>query len=310
MRFRFRICFLFQPLLYFISRVLNHVPSFLAKPFSRINNTIRIWLADPILDYVIDASGFCDRFNDLKNNAEAIGRRVWMFWYSGFDTAPDLVQKCIVQVRSIPDIDMVLLTKDNIESYYLDFEKVRPMLESGRISIQHFSDLLRCYLLKEYGGYWLDATIFVLDENFFKRHWNETFWTVKYKESSFFNGGRYSIFLMGAGKQNILFSMVYDLLINYFDYFHSTFDYFQTDFVIYYLYRHFEVCRNVIDSVPVCTEVYDMWDMSNHRDNTSLELFELIVSRNAVQKITYRDSRSKKALAIPESAYNRLLHWR
>ena len=152
MRFRFRICFLLQPLLYFLSRALNHVPAFLAKPFSRINNSIRIWLADPLLDYVVDASKLCDRFKNMKNNTETIGRRVWMFWYSGFDTAPALVQKCIEQVRSTPDIEMVLLTKDNLESYYLDFGTTRPMLESGRISIQHFSDLLRCYLLKEYGG--------------------------------------------------------------------------------------------------------------------------------------------------------------
>lgn len=309
MRFRFRICFLLQPLLYFISRALNHVPAFLAKPFSRINNSIRIWLADPLLDYVVDASKLCDRFKNMKNNTETIGRRVWMFWYSGFDTAPALVQKCIEQVRSIPDIEMVLLTKDNLELYYLDFWKIRPMLESGRISIQHFSDLLRCYLLKEYGGAWLDATIFVLDGKFFSRHCDELFWSVKYKESNFFNEGKYSGFLMGAGKQNALMIMAYDLLTNYFEYFNSIFDYFQIDFVIYYLYRHFKVCREMIDEVPVCTEVYDMWEMANNRENTSSSLFDLILSRNAVQKITYRDSRSKKALATLESVYNRLLHY-
>ena len=310
-KFKVWLCFHIQPILLFASKLFTHFPLGIGHPFSVMNNKLRVALANPILDYIAKESGLTHEFGEHDSHFEPtmIGNKVWMFWYSGYETAPPLIKKCIDRVRSIEGIDFIFIDKDNLQQYFGDYDKVMPIFYAGRISVTHLSDLLRLYLLKEYGGFWLDATIFVIDRNFFNKRANQVFWTLKYAESEFFNKGKFSTFLVTSGKGEVVMKLAYRMLFEYLNRFETFFDYFLLDFTIYFLYRTFPSCTNDIDAVSTCTEITDLWALVSIRMCKDEGIFNDVMKSNVVQKVTYKANKTVRPLEIVDSAYNRLLKY-
>ena len=303
------ISFFLLPKLRFVSVVLEHLPYRVGLPLIKVNNKIRILLANRILNGIT---------KDNKKNIETetcyvqskIGSTVWMFWYSGFDSAPSLVKKCMARVASIKGINLITISKSNLDKYFLDkkrLEMILARLNEGHITIQHFSDILRCYLLAEYGGFWLDATILVQDPSFFKRYKDQTFFSLTFKDSLFFAGGRWATFLMAAGKNNPVFISSYKLWCSYLERYTKAFDYFQTDHIFLYLYDNNPYVRIQFDSLKKYHEVDDVWEMAKIRDKEiSHNSFAELLKKNTIQKLNYKDKRTQNALLNPRSVYGRL----
>lgn len=93
-----------------------------------------------------------------ENNNE---RKVWLCWFQGLESSPEIVQKCISSIKkNIKDREVIFL---DIESYknYIKFPSyIEKKINKGIISGAHLSDLIRLELLDKYGGTWIDATVF------------------------------------------------------------------------------------------------------------------------------------------------------
>lgn len=93
-----------------------------------------------------------------ENNNE---RKVWLCWFQGLESSPEIVQKCISSIKkNIKDREVIFL---DIESYknYIKFPSyIENKIDKGIISGAHLSDLIRLELLDKYGGTWIDATVF------------------------------------------------------------------------------------------------------------------------------------------------------
>ena len=90
------------------------------------------------------------------------GNIVWMSWLQGEENAPIIVQQAIKSVRkNFPNRKVILIDNENLTSYVHLPDFVMEKWNKGLISNTHFSDLLRLYLLIEYGGVWVDATVFI-----------------------------------------------------------------------------------------------------------------------------------------------------
>ena len=84
-------------------------------------------------------------------------RKIWIYWHSGFDSAPLLVKLCVASWRTYnPDWQLILLDKNNIHQY-IDISTY-PTLPSN--SIAYLTDFYRFDLLLQHGGVWADATTF------------------------------------------------------------------------------------------------------------------------------------------------------
>lgn len=125
---------------------------------------------------------------------------IWVFWYQGIERAPDIVKACIESIKeNCKDYDVVILDKDNISNYYIPSQSIQQKLNDGRMSLTHFSDILRMNLLNSYGGRWIDATIFLTGDVFENRQFftlKGTFDTKRISEgkwTGFFIGGRFRI---------------------------------------------------------------------------------------------------------------------
>lgn len=88
--------------------------------------------------------------------------KIWQYWDTGLENAPDIVKACMASVDKYKgDIERVILTKDNIKDYVNIPDFLYKMRDKGIIKPAHFSDIVRTYLLTEYGGCWIDATIYL-----------------------------------------------------------------------------------------------------------------------------------------------------
>ena len=78
----------------------------------------------------------------------------------------DIVNQGLAQGKiSIPSAD---LTKNNFKQYIELPDYIEKKFEKGKISMAHFSDLLRISLLAKWGGMWIDSTALCTDEDFFR----------------------------------------------------------------------------------------------------------------------------------------------
>ena len=88
--------------------------------------------------------------------------RIWQYWDTGINNAPDLVKACVASVdRYCKDYERVLLDDKSIKDYIEIPERVYRLKEKGLISTAHFADIVRTYLLYKYGGCWIDATVYM-----------------------------------------------------------------------------------------------------------------------------------------------------
>jgi hypothetical protein len=84
---------------------------------------------------------------------------IWSCWFQGRRNAPDLVTRCLASWETLnPGWDFRCLDAETIGRYVDLGEHVD--LQSQTITAASLSDILRVLLLHEYGGVWVDATLY------------------------------------------------------------------------------------------------------------------------------------------------------
>ena len=102
--------------------------------------------------------------NDVNNNTKSIPKIIWMFWDSGFESAPDVVKLSVESwTKMNPGYQVNLLDNNNLKDF-LGFD----FYDTFYLSTVHCfpatkADLLRLHLLSKHGGVWADATTFCLE---------------------------------------------------------------------------------------------------------------------------------------------------
>ena len=162
-------------------------------------------------------------------------------------------------------------------------------VESGMISLTHFSDILRAKLISEYGGLWIDATVLCtkpIPEGVLV---SRDFFTVKaYEKSDALTLRRWTGFLIGDQKGSSLFSF----MNNCFDYYWERNDaliaYLLIDYIIAIAYTEFRSVKTAIDSVPVNNqEIFTLLTKLNCKFD-AVE-WQRIVSDTAFIKLSYKE---------------------
>ncbi|MDJ0859070.1 MAG: capsular polysaccharide synthesis protein [Dinoroseobacter sp.] len=82
-------------------------------------------------------------------------RKIFSLWVQGEELAPPIVRMNFDRWRALnPSFDLEVLSGNELDSWIHDTPAAR------EISIQAKSDILRIRLLSEYGGIWIDASVF------------------------------------------------------------------------------------------------------------------------------------------------------
>lgn len=84
---------------------------------------------------------------------------VWTCWLQGRDSAPELVKRCIDSWEQMnPEWEIRCLDAESV-SRYIDLDD-HIDLSVQTITAASLSDIIRILLLNEYGGVWVDATLY------------------------------------------------------------------------------------------------------------------------------------------------------
>ena len=121
--------------------------------------------------------------NTTWNEGEEPSKKIiWTAWLQGFEDMPQVVQKCIKSVKkNAGNYEVKVITLKNIHEYININPKIESEFTKGNIKPAHFTDYIRMGLLKEYGGVWLDATLFMikpLDDSIWRQKlqlWNTVY---------------------------------------------------------------------------------------------------------------------------------------
>lgn len=174
---------------------------------------------------------------------------IWVLWLQGYDHAPTLVQSCIDSILfNSGEYNVVLLDKSNLNDYVHLPSFIWDKYNSGIISNTHFSDIVRSFLLYTYGGFWIDATVFVT-----KTIWSGegVFYTLKdTKRSMSVSNGQWTGYYMYSVPKGIIPQILYKSFLNYWSHENQLIDYFLIDYIIKLAYKKNYNVKMVIENNP------------------------------------------------------------
>ncbi len=155
---------------------------------------------------------------------------------------PESVIYCVQSVlKHHPEHKHVLITESNLSDYITIPEEIMQKYHKGIIPKPQFSDIIRCYLLAEYGGIWLDSTV-LLEKPLPKDILESDFFVFKKEDKIGFSN-----WLMSSGKNHPLIEMIKDLLTHYWK---------KNDELIYYFIMHW-LFSAAQQASKYLTEIYD-----------------------------------------------------
>lgn len=216
---------------------------------------------------------------------------VWSMWLQGEDNMPEIIKLCISSsshhCNSHP---FRLITWDNFSDYITLPGYILERFRDGSMMTAHLSDIARIYLLANYGGLWLDASILTagpIPEEIF----TYDYCTIRRKTDTKCRNVsllRWTTYLQAAKKGNILCRFVLDALLEYWKNYDTFIDYVMTDYIFALAYREIPSCRKLIDDVPMNNPaVENLRPLLNSEYNP--ELYEGLLSTTTFFKLTYKD---------------------
>lgn len=193
-----------------------------------------------------------DKYRDYSVKCEYDANSpVWVCWMQGYDNAPIIVKKCIDSIRISTNHPVNIITKDKIDTFIHLPDYIMEKYNKQIITNAQFSDILRMCLLSQYGGLWIDATIFIpgkLPEKIFQYQ----FYTCKRKpqKSGYVSNYMWTSFLNGCQKNCIVQKVVNDLFLAYWEKYDYLIDYLLVDYFMMLVYRNLPKAKDLIDNVP------------------------------------------------------------
>ena len=218
-------------------------------------------------------------------------RRIWVMWWQGVNNAPALVKKCVnILKQKSPDYEVTFLDKNNYQEYVQIPSYITDKFNGGGISIANYSDVIRMALLYQYGGYWIDSTVLLLD-GWDKDYSNLPFFSIK-NHLTYIDGAvskfRFATFFMYSKKHNTFFLLIRDFLYAYWKRQNRTIDYMLIDYVMLLICQHNKEFQKMLDQVPYTNE--NVHTLRNHMgEEYTPESFMELTKNTQIFKLTYKD---------------------
>lgn len=233
-----------------------------------------------IAEKYFDESPIIDKTIDTPNI-------IWVFWWQGKDSMPPVIKECFNSVlRNANGRDVKLLTGSNYQDYVQLPPHILEKFRKGIISYTHFSDILRVALLKEHGGLWIDAAIFVTKPITIctKNFYSPKLSMIPHDSPHMH---LWVIGVMGTPPNLPLFSYLYDVLIEYWTKFNAEFSYLMFDFFIRYGYEHWVWLKDLMDNRPIDSPDLH-WPRYRFTQEVDEKMLNKLVDNNAFLSLTYR----------------------
>lgn len=275
---------------------------YLQKVYEYIFNIIK-----PVL-FNYESISIEDKLSSVSGISEI---PIWIFWWQGEYEMPFIVKKCYESVyNNIPNekYKINLITKENYKNYVSIPSYIIEKVEKGKISLTHFSDIIRFNLLYNYGGLWIDSTIYLtspLKEDIFELD----LFTHRRCDmnSNNISQANWAIYIIGGKKNHILFKYIYESLLFYWKIYNKQIDYFLTDNIIAIAYNNLPYIKECINKINYNNPEIFTLDKYMNKEYDG-EFFESLKITTNIYKLTYKKKYIDKIQNGIETFYGKIFN--
>lgn len=234
-----------------------------------------------------------DKYRDMEevevSYSEIRELPVWVFWWQGEENMPELIKACHKSKEACAENHpVILLDKNNLSDYITFPDYIWEQYNEGKIKIQHLSDMLRIKLIKEYGGLWLDGSIYCgqkLPDTFFEY----PVYSLKKKglETTNISNDKWTTFTIGGHKNNLLCQFLDEFFMDYCKTGKPFIDYFMFDCAIAFANESIPAIKKSMENMPEYKGDY-RWINHHIYDECSDELIsEMEKNDNVLYKVAW-----------------------
>jgi len=155
------------------------------------------------------------------------GEKIYSVWFQGEESAPKLIHSCFDSIRKHCSQKLIVLDEKTLPNYIDLPGVIMDKYKNGQIRKAAFSDIARVELLHNHGGFWMDATSFMLDKipetiaeqdfyTFVQRPENNPQWWAKVVVSHFIRARKGSYLLAAWRELTLNYWRDADKAFNYF----------------------------------------------------------------------------------------------
>lgn len=248
------------------------------------------WKHKNIISYLKDKCGgvIHDWRDMVQDSCWQNSGPIWCMWWQGEDM-PETVRVCVSSMRQHAGVRPVkILTSQNFREYITLPEHIMRKFESGAITVTHLSDIIRVSLLHKYGGLWLDASVFVAGG--MPEISGLGYYTVRREDnprSRNVSHDRWTGFIQGGAKGNVLCGFMRDFLFEYWIGHEMMIDYFLLDYAMEMALTEIPECMRLFEAIPFNNKnVHGLHDVMS--EEYSHEKYESLMEDTCFFKLAWR----------------------
>ncbi|EPJ9743955.1 capsular polysaccharide synthesis protein [Klebsiella oxytoca] len=257
----------------------NRIPFYLTKKIDRL-------LKSKKEEYIFDIIKRLDQNTCVSIHRVAKKKNIpaehviWTAWLQGGDKLPPLISRCINSFSKVHNKKIFIIDVYNFSDYISIPETIVEKFNSGKISYAAFSEIIRLELLAEYGGLWLDATIFI-DRDISYLLENKKYVCLRASNDMTHGNlmGVFPVYFIYSDGHSEGVTKIRNYLREYWLSFDIQIDYFLVDYIFKYVYLRNNNFKNDNDIIPllglnrfllndVMSKAYNELDSQQLRDNT------------------------------------------
>lgn len=199
--------------------------------------------------------------NEEQNLLDINNIPIWICWFQGSNNMPPLIKSCVNSIKNTnPKRSIILIDDENMNKYVNISQDIKEKVKEKKISYAHYSDILRINLLNNWGGLWMDSTLFCLKQIPDYIFELPLYTGVKQDKNSipksfkdlFISSCQWSGFLCGSKyKKSVLFSFMSECLDHYWKNHNSLLTYLFIDYLIFLAIKNISEVEDQFKNVPI-----------------------------------------------------------
>lgn len=255
-----------------------------------------------------------DSSSEKKEVTIEFPKIIWAMWQQGEEQMPETVKASMKTIKDFAKrngCDFHLLTNDNLEHFVTIPKDITEKYKKNELTAAHYSDIIRFTLLYQYGGIWVDATLFVspyatvemFEGDFFSLNHPPTYPEQMERTIGDF---KWSGFFLAGQKGGDHFKHIRDLYIYYVRKYPIFIHYLMMDYFILSEYTSNPEFRSLVEKLPVFEPAERLWFLREHaNDPFDEQEWEKLLKTTPIMKTTYKINQDT---LIPGSYLYKLFH--
>ena len=232
---------------------------------------------------------------------------IWTAWLQGEENAPEVIKMNLASMRKYSNSHrLIVLTNDNIFQYIDIPHQIREKYNRGIIGNAHFSDVVRMMVLAQYGGVWLDATMF-LHEPIDEVAFSSLFYSIGVNKqySRYISDNKWKVCVLGGSYSSHYLKQISSILNAFWIDHVVAIDYFVFDYIIALLYRNDSMFRQIVDNLPR-TNINSNELVKIINDDLDVNKLNDLFIENQIYYLSYRNTYVKLGHSGEETNYGYL----